>query len=206
MNWLQDENTATAGGPGSDNELMSPTPHIVQFRKAGQQSFTICLTFPDSSSVNRPFTVHQLRGKSRKHIRSSASVSSNSGGELSAISDGNSPVCIESQCSHVSLVLQYQPMIITSDGDQPSIDNTNRQLLPVTPAVEINYQFALDQSELRINMYSCRLTACCNSMLLIILNTACKLFIIINYICITACKNACSFQSHSMQALDPTAK
>lgn len=141
IEWLpQDTATDDAGhqhhAADSSADQYSPAPHIVQFRKAGQQSFTICLTFPDDDDDNQPFSVHQLRGKSRKHIRSSSAAAPDTitAGLSTIVSGAGNPVCIESQCSHVSLALQYQPHMTTTTTS-------------VSPhGIGINYQFALDQS------------------------------------------------------------
>ena len=98
------------------------TRQIVQFRRAKHQSFIICLILP--ATAQNSFTVHQLRGVSKKLIYSSSAE---------GLVRTGSPLCVQSQCSHVSLMLQQDKLITTNHHERD---------------VTIKYQFALDQSML----------------------------------------------------------
>ncbi len=106
---------------------------IIQFRPPAQQSFIVCLTIPTATNtIRNSFTIHQLRGHSRKLIHSMTA-----GNTI----EYHRPICIQSECNHVSLLLQHNTAVTTlpSDYNTNNIDNN---------ITRINYQFALNQSRL----------------------------------------------------------
>ncbi len=110
--------------------------HIVQFRSTSRQSFTVCLSFPNGG--HQSFSVHRLRGPSKKLIRSAA------GGDTA----GSPLVCLESQCSHLSVLLQSgsSTSADTSPLHADTISSDSVERSAVATAT-IKYQFAADESE-----------------------------------------------------------
>lgn len=106
-----------------------PSQQILQFRKAGDQSFTVCFTFPEPSS-STSISVHQLRGVSRKMIHSTIEEGPND----------TVAVCVESQCSHVTLLLQ------SYEKEDEVADTSNGLSVTTKDVLSITYQFAVDRS------------------------------------------------------------